>query len=424
MSWHFSGRMGWVVLIAVSIGAGVEARAEAVSLTLDAAVHRAMTKNADLAAARWMVDEARGRARQAGRWENPELEGELAPNARGRERRLSLGFSQRFPVTARLRAERVVARTRVAAAESEVRDVERRLAAEVREAGVRLLILEARDGLRSRQQANGRELVDALRRAAAAGEGQSLEADQMELELARLETARLQAGIERADALGRFLLLVGLSPETEVRWQESLSEPGTAGLPELALDSQPAYRAANFRAAAAAEAIDVARTQRWQDLRAGVFGEWERAEDAPRGVESETFVGVRLSMPLPLWNRGRGRVEEAAATAARAERETFALEQHLRSEAATALHQMAAAERFSQTLDTELLPRARQLEERLAQAHREGLRPLSDLLRARERRLELDASRVDALADYHLARCRYLAVAGPLPPAPSSPSEP
>ncbi len=75
------------------------------SFTLESAVAYARKNNADLAAARFSIDEASARLLQAGRLSNPEVESELTPNVRGREYTFGIGFSQKFPLTNRLRLE-------------------------------------------------------------------------------------------------------------------------------------------------------------------------------------------------------------------------------------------------------------------------------------------------------------------------------
>ena len=65
---------------------------------------------------------------------------------------------QKFPLTARLRLEKAVTRAELAAAEAEVRNAERKLAAEVSTAAVKLLGLGGQQALRERQLGNSREL--------------------------------------------------------------------------------------------------------------------------------------------------------------------------------------------------------------------------------------------------------------------------
>ena len=117
------------------------AAAQEVRLTLETAPAYALRNNPTLAAARLRIEEARGRLKQAGRLSNPEFDVEFDRNTRIPEGSLGLTLSQKFPVTARLRLEKAVSRAELAAAEAEVRNAERKLAAEVQTVVVKLLAL-------------------------------------------------------------------------------------------------------------------------------------------------------------------------------------------------------------------------------------------------------------------------------------------
>ena len=123
--------------------------AGSVSLSVEGAADYALKRNPTLAAARLRIEEARGRLQQSGRLSNPELELDFTRNTVGPEGSAGIAFTQRFPLTARLRHEKAVSRAELAAAEAEVRDAERKLAAEVRIAAVKLLALGGQRELRT-----------------------------------------------------------------------------------------------------------------------------------------------------------------------------------------------------------------------------------------------------------------------------------
>src|SRR4029078_2395798 len=109
-------------LIFLTVITASAAGLHAETFTIEGAVARAVRSNPDLTAARWGIEEARGRLWHSGRPSNPELETELKPNVRGREFSLSVGFMQKFPLTNRLFIERKVSETGLAIAEAEVRN--------------------------------------------------------------------------------------------------------------------------------------------------------------------------------------------------------------------------------------------------------------------------------------------------------------
>ena len=127
--------------ISLFVICAASAWADSVSLSVEGAAEHAIRHNPTLAAARLRIEEARGRLQQSGRLSNPELEFELTRNTIGREGSASVALMQRYPLTSRLRHEKAVTRAELSAAEAEVRDAERKLAAEVRASAVKLLAL-------------------------------------------------------------------------------------------------------------------------------------------------------------------------------------------------------------------------------------------------------------------------------------------
>ena len=71
-------------------------------------------------------------------------------------------------------------------------------------------------------------------------------------------------------------------------------------------------------------------------------------------------------------------------------------------------------------LDDQVLPAATRIEEQLRNSYSTGLTPLTDVLRARTRRLELQRQRLDALREYQLARIRHSAATATAPAATHS----
>ena len=403
--------------LVLTLAASLPAFAE--SFTVEAAVRHALSNNADLAAARLGVDEARGRLAQSGLRPNPTLDGEFKPNVRGREGSLSLGFTQKFPLASRLHLEKAVSRGHLAVAESEVREAERRLSLEVRSAAIHLAALDALGALRELQTRNGRELAAASATSAAIGEASSLDSAQFELETSQLALHRVQTESARDELASQLRLLLGLPPEGPLGIAEPLTTTHTPAASIGNLEQRPDLIAAKARHEAANQAVELARVGRWEDVSVGLFGEVARTRDEPLGIETEGLIGLRVSLPLPLWNKNSGRIAEASATALRAEKETDALARRIRSETAVALAQMQAATALAKALGDDLLPKARLIEERLQRLHAGGQSPVSDLLRARERRLQLEASLIEARRDFHLARARHLAATGTiLSPAP------
>lgn len=400
-------------IILLVIAAGVPAgRAE--TFTLERAVAYALKHNPEIAAARFAVEEARGRLLQSGRLANPEVESELKPNVRGREVSFGVGFMQRFPLTGRLRLEKAVSKAEVAAAEAEVRAAEWRLAMSVRQMGVKLLSLEQSRALKAKQIANSTELAKSAAELAKRAEGSEAEAAQFELEAQQLELDVLQIDSDKASLTGDLRPLLGIAADGEIDITGTLPEVNLPQSSAVDVAQRADYQAAQARVDAARQGVDLAKANKWEDASAGIAAEVDRAEDAPEGLQTDGFIGLKFSIPLPWWNKNEGKIKEAEAAVQRTQKEAETVALKVRTEASAALSEMKAAARIlSQTTDT-LLPKAKQIEEKLNGFYKQAQpgAQLSDVLRAREKRLALEQARLDALRSYHLARIRYAAATG------------
>ncbi len=383
-----------------------------VSITLDGVGDRVRRNNPQLAAARLRIEEAHGRLDHAGRLTNPDLDFGFAQNVRTPEHGFRLEFMQRFPLTGRLALERAVSRAQLAAAEAEVRDVERRLVAEARALAVKLLALRQQRAVRVKQIENSRELGEFLLKRVAAGEASLVDSTQVQLERGQLGTSLLLLDSERAALLGELRPLLGMHAPAALEITGELPMPG--GTPKAGADPERRgdYQAAQHGAEAARESAALAKANKWADIGVGLTAEHTRTEDAPDGLKRDTMVGVKFSLPLPLWNANEGRIREANAAAIRAEKEVSALASQIRGEAAGARGEMAALAKVIASIADDLIPQAQQIEEQRRTAYGIGQTAFTEVVRARGGRFELEVQLVTALRDYHLARTRYLAATG------------
>ncbi len=390
-------------------------QAREVSLSIEGAAAYAITHNPALTAARFRIEEARGRLHAAGRRPNPELEFEFFQNARTSEHGASVTWMQRFPRTARLALEKAVSRAHLAAAEAEVRDAERNVAGEVRAVAVSLLALEKERGLRRQQILNSEELTTFMTKRVTSGEAAPVDALQVDLETKQLGTHVLMLNVENATLLGALRPLLGVSARDAVAIKGALGEPREVPAKRADITTRGDVRAALATAESARQSVGLAMANKWEDVGVGLMARHERSEDAPDGLSRDTMLGLKFSLPLPLWNKNEGQVREAIAAAKRTEKEIEAVSAQARAEAAAARGEMIALGRIVTDIDDKLLPQARQIEDQLRASYAAGQSTLPDVLRARGRRFELEAQRLDALRDYHLARVKYQTAIGSTP---------
>jgi cobalt-zinc-cadmium efflux system outer membrane protein len=387
--------------------ATISLRAE--SFTLDSAVAYALKHNPSLVAAKWSIEQARGRLLQSGRLSNPELEASHQHLDNGQEFSVGIGLVQKFPLTDRLRLEKSVSQAELAAAEAEVATAAWQLTTEIRTAGVKILSLQNNRALKQKLISTNNELIQKSRDLAQRAEGSVIETAQLELEAQQLALALLQLDAEEAQGLGELRPLLGIKSTEPLTLTGSLPELPPALPSAIDLEARPDLQAAQARIEAAQQGAELAKANRWEDASAGLFTQFQRSEDAPEGLENEGIIGLQFSLPIPWWNKNEGKIHEAEATVSRTKSEAEALRMKLRTEAAAALQEMKAAQRIIAETKNSLLPKAQAIENQLNQFYREAQpgAQLSDVLRAREKRLTLEQASIDALRTYHLARIRY-----------------
>ena len=383
-------------------------------ITAEAAVTYALRHNPELEAARQGIEQARGRLAQSGRRAAPELEAEFRPNlADSSEFGVGLGIMQKFPLTSRLLLEKKLSHSEVTVAELEVRDAERRLGVNVRLLAVKLLALNDERELKRGRLLLGREWLVVARKNAAAGEGSLLEADQLELEAGQVEVELLQLDAEEVALVGALRPLLGWPVGAALEVAGSLDPPSSvdsAGLPDVTI--RPDYLVGQARLESARRELDLQKASQWDDVSAGLAYERDHAYDAGAGLQRDQFLGIKLTVPLPLRSAARGQVQEAVATIRRRELEAAALAASIQADAATARAEMTAATTQYARISSTLLPQARQIEEKFFAAYQSGQAPLTNSLRSREQRLSLEAAQLAAQRNYHLARIQFEAAMG------------
>lgn len=378
-------------------------------LTYESIPMRIRNGNAELAAARHRIGEALGRLKQAGRLSNPILETGLSHNVRGEEGGLEIGISQKFPLTNRLALENEIGLAEVEAAEAEVKDMERLLAAEARAEFVKTIAVRERRALLARQKSFADELASFVADASGRGELSTLDAAQARLAALRLTAEERTIEAEETAALGKLRPLVGIAAGIPV----SLSGKVPAvGLPAVAEVARPDLAAKKTALKAAGTGIALEQARRRDDIEASVFAAGERTRDAPDGLDNEGIIGLKLSIPLPFWNDNQGAIDEATARRERKREEVNALVREIDHASDTARTEMRQWAALVSDIENTLIPIANEQTKLLEDAYRKGQGDLLAVLRSREQSLELLASRIAATREFRLARIRYQAATG------------
>lgn len=291
---------------------------DAVTLSREKAIALAFANQRDLKVAALEINRAASRVQWAGRLENPELE--LGASADGvgldeGERTYEVAFSQRFPLTSKLKKEKGLRTWQVVLAEAEVVEQRRQLAGEIDRAVVELLATREKIRLGREGAALNKEIIQSLEGKVTLGEASKLDLMQANLSGRTLDqSVKLLQAQENQQRLG-LNQLVGLEATTALNLTGTLelpaSRPATDGEMSGILQRRPDHVLALAKIDESRAAIALEESKRWEDIAVKVFVEGESANDDPTGLEKNTFAGVGISIPLPFRQRNQDAIAQA-----------------------------------------------------------------------------------------------------------------
>jgi outer membrane protein, heavy metal efflux system len=295
------------------------------TLSLEALVAEALERNSELKFYEAEIDAARAEARNAGRLARPELEVSVGyKNARDRANRFlgegaawSVELKQPLEWPGRLGLRKAIANRDVALAELGLAQFRFALAGRVRSVAHDLAVAQQRT-VASRAAADRfSELRQTFMARDPAGLTPLLETRVIEASTVKAEHTAAEAEHDVEHLAIELNYLRGRSPTTPLRVAETPLHFGVApGLNELFAAAATNNFELRLRVAEFEQQgfrISLARNERFPSFSVGPVISEERAGD------HERIVGVALSLPLPLWQNNRARVETAEARRGQAE---------------------------------------------------------------------------------------------------------
>lgn len=385
-----------------------ESHAESRSLTRNEAIQSAFSNNRDLAVATLEIKRALTRLKWSGRLENPVLEMESTSDEPGNDEKegtFSVGFTQSFPLTSRLKDERNLRHYQVILAEAEIAERRRELAGKVDAAIVELMTARAKIKVSDQLVALNKRMVDFLKAQAAEGVVSSLDVMQATLSGRTLEQQSKLLHAEARHAILALNRIIGLDPETSLQIESSFalpaSKPGIDVSLQTVLQQRPDYVLSLAKIDEAQAAITLEQARRWEDVSLKLFVEQDDAVDEPEGFDGNTFAGVGISIPLPLRNRNQEGIEQARINHEAANKSVEAARFQIRSECEEVFHHRSDAWKLAREASGEILSLAEKNLEEFRKAYQQGQASLIQVQRAQEQVLELKTGSLELIAEYH-----------------------
>lgn len=395
-------------------------------LTADSAVQLALMNNPDLRRHASQLGIAAAELYDAGRLANPSfsltrLAGDSSAGANVPQ--LTLGIAFNFVNLLFLPAN-----TRFAAAQFESAKLEFGAAAMDLAADVEAAWYEA---VGAEQLARMREAARQAQGASAAlaqryFEAGNISARALAMERSAASQATLAAISARAasvEARIRLNRLMGL-PADPQRWTLAarLAEPlavdeDVAGLTRLALESRLDVIALRRRSQALSDRFGITRATRWVN---GVEIGVERERDFDGALD----VGPTLSLELPLFNWGGGRVAAIHAAFDRAEADLDARVLDVSNDVAAAASRASARRDLAHEYRDALVPQREAIVARMQEEQNYMLIGVFEVLAAKQQAYEAYSGYIEAVRDYWVARSHLTRVVGRRLPSSDVPAEP
>ena len=392
---------------------------DTLTISLAEAHRRALAQSPEFLAERQDLASARGQLRQARVYPyNPELELQapgVGEQAGIGEFELTLSQEIEWAGQGRLRIRG--AQLGLEQAEATVTNAARLTLAEVSTSFYEALAAEQRLAVAREMAELNEQLVSVTRIQAREGEISVMDANLAEIEAGRARAAVRAAERELTSALLEFRRRVGLRPDQPIRLADEVADTPSPlalsvdSLIGLALARRPDLTARQREREQQEALAQAARRAAIPNLRVGVFVEreerfvvaaWAADPVVDAGLESPR-VGLGISVPLPLFQRNQGVVDERLAEAERARLGHQAVELAIRTEVTDAYQSFLATNEEHRVFEEDVLQPARANQRLLETALREGKVGLPTLLLLRNQLLDAELSHWDSWLEERLA---------------------
>lgn len=383
-------------------------------LTLEEAIRVALESNPELRASGARVEAAAGRAYQAKKWTNPELElnAEDWPVSNGggySDAKQTIGVAQTLPYPGKKGLDKRIggAGVRVSEAEFGLRRTE--VVRDVKAGFFRVLAAEQLVEVSTQLVAVAESSAGTARKRVEAGAAAYQEQLRAELQLEQARTELTGFERELGTARQAFVTILGRPELKEARLSGALAEGPNAVLErgvEGWLERHPSAVAARANLDRAELGYRRARLEPYPDVKVGVSG-------GRLGETDQSIIQVGFSVPIPLIDRGKGNKQEARANVSVAEAELQGVLQALERERATAQKRYGAAVEQVGNYRERILPKAEEALRLVRTGFEEGKFNFIDLVDTQRTAAEARLAYQQKLLEMNIAQAELEALLQP-----------
>ena len=374
-------------------------------LTLTEAVERAQITNPELRAAAQEVEIARGvlvKARYPNQF-NPQIGGDGAHRSRSglggsaSSTDYGVALSQEIEVAGQRGPRIAEAEQTVVRAEAQVRDAERLLDAQVKQAFFDVLAGASRVRLLERIEELDRRVREAAVARAKAGESTVIEANLAAIRYGQGRKATLDADAELGVARATLRRLLNLDPSAPLEPDGDLR-----GTPVRLAVEDAVARALEARPdlVAASREVDRIEAERTLTRRLAVPNPTIEAFYRKEDIEANRIAGAGLRIPLPVFDRKQGELVALAGRQTQARFQVDAVRRRIEQEVAESLQRYDAAGRALAVYEQDVVGRVDETFGFIETAYRAGKIDLFQLVVVQNDLVSAQLSYLDALARF------------------------
>ncbi|MDO9287651.1 MAG: TolC family protein [Thermodesulfovibrionales bacterium] len=396
-----------IVLCALFISTSPATAIETNELTLEQAVTIALEKNPDLQTLRLEKESAKGQNEKARLLliNNPTIEGSISkkdrPEEEGSGKFTNYGFklSQEFEVAGQRGARINVSEKELARVKSEIRDKERILISDVKDAFTKALSLIKKRGLARENVKLNEELLGFTKIKFQAGDVSGLDVNLSEVELSKAKKELLLAEREYRESLLALQGLLGLSPDMSFVIEGDLPSeapalPDKEALKILALSHRPDSKAVALEMEKTEFALELVKKETFPNITLSGFYDRD---------ERRNVAGLEISVPLPFFDRKQAEKKEAFAKAEGAKIKAVGLKKTIEREVDQAFNDIASAIEELSLFRKEILVKAAENLNLLNLAFKEGKIGFFEVRFAQKDTIEAQLAYIEAQTRAQLA---------------------
>ncbi|WP_224956978.1 TolC family protein [Geomonas subterranea] len=361
------------VAVALYLLTAVPVFAEPQPLSLQQAVAAALNNNPELVSLRKEAGVLDAAAVRAGVLPNPTLELEGATGAltgSSDDSNLSLGISQEFLLGDKRLKRHAVAERDLAAYRWQVADRERAVKEQVQAAYCDVLLAQERVGLARHSIELNKQLLQVAVDRLAAGDIPELEMYLVRVELVRSEGNLIELQRALLDSRAKLFALVALPPAASPVLGDTLNGNdvrvnGAGDLKQVAMQNRPDLKALHAAMQRSDAEVGLAEAEGIPNLTAGIAVSRDTSSmeiGGAEGRETAYTIGVKISMPIPVFDRNQAGQQEARAKRSSAEIRLQGAAAIVEREVDSAHASLANAEKVLSLFRSDIL---RQLDENL-----------------------------------------------------------